>query len=364
MTDTFLLVHVRPGFEDDVIQELTAQLSSLGVKDVLLRGNENSGFASAKIPSESFELVRKKLKWNQLIFARQLLWSTGPVSLPKDGDRVTPLIHAIQHELLALSTANAFSSFGYETPDTDEAKELSGFCKSLTRPTENALNKLKVLPKGKGAAHLPRLCLLMTTPEEVWPAFSDIENSSPWPMGIPRLKFPPQAPSRSTLKLEEAFISFLGYAKMDERLKQGMTAVDLGACPGGWTYQLVKRGIHVTAVDNGNIDPTLMETGYVEHIRDDAFRYRAGLPVDWLVCDVVEQPARIAELMTEWLINGWCREAIFNLKLPMKKRWEETISCLKHIESECRKAGLKIEVQCKQLYHDRKEVTVYVRAPS
>ena len=38
---------------------------------------------------------------------------------------------------------------------------------------------------------------------------------------------------------------------------------------------------------------------------------------------MVEKPAKVAALMAQWLVNGWCRETIFNLKLPMKKRYEE-----------------------------------------
>src|SRR3546814_4173496 len=47
-----------------------------------------------------------------------------------------------------------------------------------------------------------------------------------------------------------------------------------------------------------------------------------------MVCDMVEQPRRVAERMATWLREGWCRQAIFNLKLPMKKRWDETRLCL------------------------------------
>ena len=361
MSDCYILLHVRPGFEDDAKHELEHYFQKFSVAAGEIRATENSGLISAQIPHDRLAILRDKLRWSDLIFARQILWSTGMVTLPKTGDRITELLSVVQQQLVPLSGGNAFSSFSYETSDADDAKELSGFCKSLSRPTENALNKLRLTPKGKGAAHLPRLHLLMTSPEEVWPAFSDIANSSPWPMGIPRLKFPPNAPSRSTLKLEEAFITFLGYEAMDQRLKAGMMAVDLGACPGGWTFQLVKRGVHVAAVDNGVIDAKLMESGLVEHVRDDAFSYRPALPVDWLVCDVVEQPARIADLMTQWLTKRWCKEAIFNLKLPMKKRWEETRSCLKHLEDTCRAHHTAIEIQCKQLYHDRKEVTVHVR---
>ena len=80
-------------------------------------------------------------------------------------------------------------------------------------------------------------------------------------MGIPRLRFPADAPSRSTLKLEEAFHVFIPADEWDERPASGMHAVDLGACPGGWTYQLVKRSMMVHSVDNGPMAPSLMETG-------------------------------------------------------------------------------------------------------
>ncbi len=82
-------------------------------------------------------------------------------------------------------------------------------------------------------------------------------------MGIPRLKFPSDAPSRSTLKLEEAFHVFIPADEWDERLANGMYAVDLGACPGGWTYQLVKRNMWVSSVDNGPMAQSLMDTGQV-----------------------------------------------------------------------------------------------------
>jgi 23S rRNA (cytidine2498-2'-O)-methyltransferase len=59
------------------------------------------------------------------------------------------------------------------------------------------------------------------------------ENNSPLENGIMRLKFPAEAPSRSTLKLEEAFIQFIPKAEWDTRLAPGLNAVDLGACPGG-----------------------------------------------------------------------------------------------------------------------------------
>lgn len=53
-----------------------------------------------------------------------------------------------------------------------------------------------------------------------------------------------------------------------------MYAVDLGACPGGWTYQLVQRNMWVSSVDNGPMAQSLMDTGQVTWLREDGFKYR------------------------------------------------------------------------------------------
>jgi 23S rRNA (cytidine2498-2'-O)-methyltransferase len=109
----------------------------------------------------------------------------------------------------------------------------------------------------------------------------------------------------------------------------------------------------VIAVDNGPMDEKLMQSGLVEHRREDGFRFRPKTPVDWLVCDMVEQPIRVAALVRDWLAAGACKRAVFNLKLPMKKRWDEVVRCLALFE------GDAYETRAKQLYHDREEITVY-----
>ena len=357
---TGIILHVRQGFEDDAGRELDHHLSIAGIRAKSIQSDTDSAMVVATMNPEDMAKAREKIKYTDLIFARQLLWQSTTVTLPVDGDRVAPLAESVRKSLLNASGANAFSGFFFETPDTDTAKELTGFCKSLSRPLENTLNKLKLLPKGKGAARLPRIHLVMISNKTVLVAFADVANSNLWPMGIPRLRFPPNAPSRSTLKLEEAFHVFLGPDRMKDELKSGMTSVDLGACPGGWTYQLVKHGMFVTAVDNGSIDSKLMSSGLVTHLREDAFTYRPYDTVDWMVCDVVEQPSKINDLMTEWLVRGYCRSSIFNLKLPMKKRFDEVYGCLSELKAKCRAVGRTIDVKAKHLYHDRKEITVFV----
>ena len=142
--------------------------------------------------------------------------------------------------------------------------------------------------------------------------------ASRWTMGIPRLRMPGGAPSRSTLKLAEAIVTFLGERESD-LLRAGMRAVDLGAAPGGWTWQLARRGLTVTAVDNGPLKGEVRDDPLVTHLRTDGLAYLPKRPVDWMVCDIVEQPSRIASLVARWIGEGHARQAIFNLKLPMKK---------------------------------------------
>lgn len=159
--------------------------------------------------------------------------------------------------------------------------------------------------------------------------------------------------SRAAYKLEEL-------VERDRLLKPGMVVVDLGAAPGGWTWQLLRRGLRVIAVDNGPLKGMVAEHPWVTHLRTDGFRFRPDRPVDWVVCDMVEKPSRVATLMANWLIGDHARHAMFNLKLPMKKRQEALESALNDIETLMQAHDIRYRLSVKQLYHDREEVTVYL----
>lgn len=145
----------------------------------------------------------------------------------------------------------------------------------------------------------------------------------------------------------------------DSIVRAGQRAVDLGAAPGGWTWQLVHRGLRVTAIDNGPLRDSVMATEMVEHFKADGFTWRPHRPVDWMVCDMVEQPSRIASLVAEWIATGRCRYAIFNLKLPMKRRVEAVEQCRELIRKRLNSVG-PFDLRIKHLYHDREEVTAFL----
>ncbi|QQE90200.1 23S rRNA (cytidine(2498)-2'-O)-methyltransferase RlmM [Azotobacter chroococcum] len=344
-----LLLHCRPGFEGEVCAEIGEHAGRLGVAGYA-RARPNSAHAEF-VCSEpgGAERLMHGLRFAGLIFPRQ--WARGGfVELP-ESERIGVLLERLADYPIC-------GSLWLEVLDTNEGKELSTFCRKFEVPLRKALLKAGRLLDDP---RKPRLLLTFRSGREVFLGLAEADNSAAWPMGIPRLRFPREAPSRSTLKLEEAWHQFIPRAAWDLRLAPGMTAVDLGAAPGGWTWQLVNRHMKVTAVDNGPMAPSLMDSGLVGHVRADGFVFRPRRPVDWMVCDIVEKPARTAALIETWLGEGLCREAVVNLKLPMKQRYAEVRRLLERIGDGLAARGVKASIACRQLYHDREEVTCHLR---
>ncbi|MGE5626263.1 MAG: 23S rRNA (cytidine(2498)-2'-O)-methyltransferase RlmM [Bacillota bacterium] len=326
------VLQCRPGFEAECAAESGGEIAGEGV-------------VLAPEPQAGAPPLLER------VFARQAFRQIAALEKLPAGDRINPILAALEPH------AGPVNVVLLEHPDTEQGKQLAGFLKKFALPLKSALAK-RGLPVQKGAER--RLHLLFPDSKHLRLGFSSGAEGSPLENGILRLKFPREAPSRSTLKLEEALLTFLSERERETLLRSGLTAVDLGAAPGGWTWQLVRRGLKVTAVDNGPMQTALMASGLVEHRREDGFRYRPRRPVDWLLCDMVEQPQRIAALMGDWLTAGLCRRALFNLKLPMKKRYESLKACLDGLSARLDAEGLEYRLSCKQLYHDREEVTVYI----
>ncbi|MCB5160584.1 23S rRNA (cytidine(2498)-2'-O)-methyltransferase RlmM [Marinomonas algarum] len=344
-----VLVYCRQGFEKDCAAELSEVASVRGFYGYA-KVVPDSGFVVYNLDQDDAgESLIQQLDFNRLIFARQIIAVNDVIEL-EQGGRVESLLEAARALPLA-------EEIWIETADTNEAKSLSGLIKKLDKPLREGWKKSGVLRnKAVGVRHH----VFMLDGNAAYLGVSYAVCRSEFPMGIRRLRFPAAGPSRSTLKLEEAFLQFVPERTLSRDLTEGMTAVDLGAAPGGWTYQFVKKGIHVIAIDNGPMQKELMSTGLVEHEKADGFKYEPPYTVDWLVCDMVERPIKVAELMAKWLANGWTRRAVFNLKLPMKKRYQEVVLCLEAIESLLKKSGVGYQYQIKHLYHDREEVTVCI----
>jgi 23S rRNA (cytidine2498-2'-O)-methyltransferase len=339
----WLVALCRAGFERECAEEIAerARTARLVLEPQFAVGD---AFVIAATDAAEAELARV-FAWRELIFARQSLIAFARLAELPRHDRVAPIVQALT------ARDERFREVWLEAPDSEAGRRLAPLCRGLGAALDVALRDAQRLDP----AAPRRLHGFFPQSDKVYLAAADPAATAPWPQGVPRLKFPRGAPSRSTLKLEEALLVLLDATERARWLTPGMTAVDLGAAPGGWTWQFVRRSIRVIAVDNGAIARTLLDSGLVIHRREDGFRFRPAQPVDWLLCDMVEQPRRVAELVARWLATGDCRRALFNLKLPMKQRYAETRRCLDRVRA------VAAELRAKQLYHDREEITVFAR---
>lgn len=170
--------------------------------------------------------------------------------------------------------------------------------------------------------------------------------------GQRRMRDNSQAPSRSYLKVEEAF------AVLGRGPQPGEIVVDLGAAPGGWSFSAAERGATVLAVDNGPLRGGALNHARIRHIKEDAFRFRPGemRRCEWLLCDIIEDPNRVIEqILLPWLDAGWCRRFVVNLKIGKM----DPVELLRRLHS-VEFVGLNRRCErfkVRQLFHDREEIT-------
>ncbi|MGH8033514.1 MAG: 23S rRNA (cytidine(2498)-2'-O)-methyltransferase RlmM [Luteimonas sp.] len=342
---TGLLCYCRAGFEPELAAELTVRAAVAGHAGYA-RTERGSGYVV--FVGDDGAALSRSLPWRALIFARQKLELIAELRGLDPRDRIAPILAALQHH------GGRYGALLVEHPDSDAAKPLAGLARAFANALRPALRAAGILAAHEDASR-PRLHVCFVDGDHALVARADTRDSSPWPTGIPRLRLHADAPSRSALKLEEALLTLLDADSRARLLHAGVRAADLGAAPGGWTWVLTRHGVRVSAIDNGPLRQHVLDSGLVEHLRSDGFRWQPSLSLDWMVCDMVEQPRRVTERMATWLREGWCRHAIFNLKLPMKKRWDETVLCLDLLRQQ---AQQPLEVRARHLYHDREEITV------
>jgi 23S rRNA (cytidine2498-2'-O)-methyltransferase len=350
-----LLAGSRAGFESEVAIDLVRAAAALGVhaEPTAVTG---AGFASATADGLDAAAFRRRIETQSPIFARNAIVGTGPHAIANEdqrtrADRMPPLLTAIDELARDPAQAPPYCSVWVEYPDTNDGKALTRLARVLQSRLESALGDAGRIDANAAC----RLHVFLADGRTAWIGTS-AASTTRWPLGIPRLRRDGRAPSRSAQKLAEAIVVFLGEREAD-LLRAGQRAIDLGAAPGGWSWVLASRGLQVVAVDNGPLKGEVAHDARVRHLRADGLTWRPPRPVDWLVCDIVERPARIAELVAGWIADGDAQAAIFNLKLPMKQRYDEVRRCEALIEQRLRAAGVRATLAIRHLYHDREEVT-------
>jgi 23S rRNA (cytidine2498-2'-O)-methyltransferase len=169
----------------------------------------------------------------------------------------------------------------------------------------------------------------------------------PWPGGDAPVAEDRAPPSRAYGKLEEAF-QWMGAAP-----RAGETCVDLGAAPGSWTYAAARRGARVVAIDRAPLAPAVARMAGVTTAAGDAFTYAPPAPVDWLLSDVISEPARAIGLVDAWLSAKRCKNLVVTVKFKGRDQYG-ALAALDPIFARTTPAFARV----KHLAHNKNEVTV------
>jgi 23S rRNA C2498 (ribose-2'-O)-methylase RlmM len=267
---------------------------------------------------------------------------------------LNPISEATERAVLGTlaAAAGSWTLHAYAAcPDADPgaARRARGFADALLRACGRRWPELSARRQDGAAAWVLQLCL---TPDGMWygacPA-GDLPCARPG--GVFRMRLDADAPSRSYLKLEEAWL------RMGAAPQPGDTAVDLGAAPGGWTYALARRGCRVLAVDNGPLRLRGEFPGSVRHLREDGLPFsppRDFRPVDWLVSDMLIPPGKTLGLLRRWTQHAWMRHVVCTVKLPQQDPYpaiQPLIEWMRQLP--------RLQAELRHLYHDRREITLF-----
>lgn len=178
-------------------------------------------------------------------------------------------------------------------------------------------------------------------------------NVSDWTGGVLFYSKAEGVICRAEFKIEEAFKVF----GID--VQEGMTALDLGAAPGGWTHFLSEKGIFVDAVDPANLADAVVKQKNVNHYKmlaqEFAEKYnekRYDLIVNDMKMDTNESIDILCEMSKQLKPDGCC---LITLKLP-KSNIQKRINVAKQVLLRYFES-----VRIRQLYFNRSEVTAYVK---
>lgn len=351
----YMIIFCRPGFEAEAGQELTDRAAALGMFGYFQPAGNHGYLRFFLTGAETAQALVSRLSMEELVFTRDWMVGLAEIQLPA-ADRVGAIVDGLK--TLSSGFPNC-ARVEVRLPENNADRDLGNFARKWVSPLSKALRGAGMLKPDASASAPARLEVLLLDFERALVGISMTNNGARFVGGIPRLRLPASAPSRSALKLEEAWKVFLPPERALDYLGGGKRAVDLGAAPGGWTWQLVRQGMMVSAVDNGPMNEDLMGTGQVEHVEADGYAWKPRRAVDWMVCDIVDHPRRTAHMVVDWLKTGLCRYTVFNLKLPMKKRYEEWLICRDILETGLADTDHKFVLKARHLYHDREEITCF-----
>lgn len=177
------------------------------------------------------------------------------------------------------------------------------------------------------------------------------DNFSDWMGGMLHFRKTKADVSRAKFKLLEAIVRF------GLEFPASGLALDLGAAPGGWTQELLERGLKVIAVDTGELDERLLALPGIRFLQQNV-KDLSFLPTqqfDVITCDMSWDPFFSVKLLNGLIPNLRANgQVIMTVKL-MGKRPLPTIRRV--LDSMHKKLVVR---HAKHLWHNRQEITVHL----
>lgn len=128
-------------------------------------------------------------------------------------------------------------------------------------------------------------------------------------------------PSRAYLKLWEIFTFYL------KDPQSGSICLDMGSCPGGWTWVLKDLFSKVYSVDTAPIDEKISQVANVEYMAKDALKLNPKdfMDVEYLFSDMACTPEKLLQMIHNWLENSKVHTFACTIKLLDKKREKQIL---------------------------------------
>lgn len=338
MTD--YIATANPGFAPYAMEELRRRFP--GVKLSGLAPGETFKLSSGDIPGE--ELIAS-LRKDEPVFLRHLFPADEEAGLTADPEETAGTMIRFAKGLAAKLAGSTVAVQVRKSPD-------SPFPFSSAEGRDAIVPALRELGAEPVARDSKWILSVYAAKKSLYLGLSaPRDNLSDWPGGAVRFRREEGLISRAAFKLLEAERTF------GLPLGGFVNALDLGAAPGGWTSVLLERGVKVTAVDPAEMHPSLEGHPRLRHIRRNAAELSfAPGSFDLLVCDMSWDPHHTCRIVSELapaLSAG--ASGIVTLKLMYRK----PLQTIDDLVGEYAKAFEILRV--KQLFHNREEVTLWVK---
>jgi 23S rRNA (cytidine2498-2'-O)-methyltransferase len=117
-------------------------------------------------------------------------------------------------------------------------------------------------------------------------------------------------PNRAYLKLWE--ILCLAHVK----LNSNDVVIDLGSCPGGWSWALSQQVKKVYSVDTAPLDPKMSKIESIVFHKEDAFKLNTANYSDctWLFSDIICTPDKLLHLIKDWMTHSQIQNFVCTIK--------------------------------------------------